>query len=353
MQQQYHIDKHWRVGRIVTFQHCTEQYKCEMSGGSDEDDEWGCDCVHSPLMAEVLEVNGSWATVRLLDVYVTHRITERLIEGEHHQIICVPMMHAVASMCATQYRHADEREQFRLLLASKLEHLIFRTVATINTHNDPPVELYRLVHDGTSMGYTRAELVPRWAHASVDVRQPVIAKYGHYDGRTGKQPLRDNDPYGGTSIYYASHSRHGGRYGELDLRGDCKFGGGRNMTDLKDPLVAPHRDQILCGKVAVNDKGLYYKRWFLCSPQFLYLVTMLRRGYSIESREMILKRTDCSCYGSAGGNAGIYEQNAISGDNLYWHIAAYVMGTVEEPTLQVKRLIRLVNPVASICNNIK
>jgi len=306
-------------------------------------------------MAEVLEMNEQWATVRLLDAYINnssssngygHNITEhRLVKEEEHQIICVPALHAVASMCATRYRHADAREQFRWLLASKLDHLVFRTVHTINTHGDPPVELYRVVYDAATES-TRTELVPPRERATMDTRQPVVAKYGHYDGRTGKPSIRDNDPYRGTSIYYASHSKQGGRYGELDLHGDCKFKTG-TTTDLKEPLVAPQRGHILCGKVAVNEKGLYYKRWFICSPQFLYLATMLRRGHSVESRELILKRTDCSCYGG-GGDAniiGAYEQDAISGDNLYRDIAAYVTGASEEPSLPVRRLIRLVNPV--------
>lgn len=369
-----HIRKHWQVGRIVLFRHCTQEWICETpvewTQCNDTDDETIAknnqkDCQHHAMLGEVLELNGGYATVHLMGLHYIERASGNQ-GGSGGAVICVPVRDACCSAPSLDYRLSSPRDQFRLMLLSKLDHLVFRQVRYVNLRHKRPVTAQCYWIDPQSLEFRYKPL--NTANVTCLMQQDpslVVGKtlhltYDQYDGRTTAFPQRPNDCYAGQEIYFGSYSEHGSQYRDLEFtEHGIYFNGARGKVDRAAPLCG----QLIAGSVANNYRGLYYKKWFLCSPQLFNLVVLLRQGCVASglSSQQALDQVDCARhisfklastgeYQEGGGlkeryealHCYDYEWASLSGFDIYRHIVAYLMGG--EPSDQVYRMIKWLTP---------
>jgi hypothetical protein len=95
----------------------------------------------------------------------------------------------------------------------------------------------------------------------------IRGKYRNYYGFTTSCTVRDNDPYGGGEIFFSKKC-----HSELNLGFEPTGRFSRLHSELTWP---PRSGQLICGLVEKGEKGLFYRKWFVCSRQFLTLWTMI------------------------------------------------------------------------------
>lgn len=95
----------------------------------------------------------------------------------------------------------------------------------------------------------------------------IRGKYRNYYGFTTSSTVRDNDPYGGGEIFFSKKC-----HSELNLGFEPTGRFSRLHSELTWP---PRSGQLICGLVEKGEKGLFYRKWFVCSRQFLTLWTMI------------------------------------------------------------------------------
>lgn len=156
----------------------------------------------------------------------------------------------------------------RLVLKRLWKDLIFREVKTVKT-KDPVLVTHQYINNS---GFVRSEkfrniqealdTVPPSYHKNIQIR------YRDYYGFTTDRIVRNNDIYYDQEIFFSRKC-----YGELNLTGGkitAKFPSRRGFS-----MIPPRKKQYVCGLVGKGEKGLFYRKWFVCSKEFLILWTMI------------------------------------------------------------------------------
>jgi len=99
-------------------------------------------------------------------------------------------------------------------------------------------------------------------------RKKCMQEKGKYHGFTNKRALRKDDNWNDKSIYFNPKG-----YFELDALNKGTWEWFRPHNDQVYQI--PYQGDLICGIVKNGDKGPYFEKWFLCSEQFMKLVTLL------------------------------------------------------------------------------
>lgn len=156
----------------------------------------------------------------------------------------------------------------RLALKHLWKNFIFREVKTTKCSNLLYVE-YRYI---SKVGFERVKRFPSieeaYSNISYEYHKNIVPCYEDYYGFTTEKSIRNNDNYYDKEIFFSKKC-----YSELDWS--------KNPTG--DFLVnergfnneRPSAGQLICGIVENGEKGLFFRKWFVCSREFLTLWTMV------------------------------------------------------------------------------
>ena len=194
----------------------------------------------------------------------------------------------------------------RLVLKEVWKDLIFREVKTVKT-KEQLVITYEYVNDS---GFVRTEQfqtleeafnqVPRDKHKNIHIH------YDDYFGFTTCRAIRNNDIYCNQEVFFSRKC-----YGELNLNDQIINGNFSLRRGFNS--IPPRKKQYICGLVEMGEKGLFYRKWFICSKEFLTLWTMICEpdhyslknknddgSYTTKSFDQILNELDTSGYNICG-----------------------------------------------------
>jgi hypothetical protein len=156
----------------------------------------------------------------------------------------------------------------RIALKHLWKNFIFREVKTTKTSGLLHVE-YRYI---SKVGFERAKrfrsVEEAYKNISFDYHRNIVPCYEDYYGFTTEKAVRNNDIYYDKEIFFSKKC-----YSELDL--------GKNPTgdffvnERGFNYEAPKPGQLICGIVENGEKGLFFRKWFICSREFLTLWTMI------------------------------------------------------------------------------
>ncbi len=156
----------------------------------------------------------------------------------------------------------------RLILKDLWKLFIFREVKTIKA-KDPYLVTYQYVNNS---GFVRTEKYRNLSEAQRKVpyenNRNIEVHYRDYFGFSTDQTIRNNDIYYNQEIFFSKKC-----YGELNLDGKTITGEFSSRRGFK--TVPPRAKQYICGLVEHGEKGLFYRKWFICSKEFLTLWTMI------------------------------------------------------------------------------
>jgi hypothetical protein len=194
----------------------------------------------------------------------------------------------------------------RLALKHLWKDFIFREVKTTKCGNIKYAE-YKYI---SKCGFERIKRFPTLekAKSSIDFEyhKNIAVYYEDFFGFTTDKSLQYNDAYSDQEIFFSKKC-----YCELDW---SKNPTGDFLVNEKGfNEVAPLTDAWICGTVENGEKGLFYRKWFVCSKEFFTLWTMVcdpnddslyeykKNGDFIEKKKIkdfptLLKELDTSHY---------------------------------------------------------
>lgn len=231
----------------------------------------------------------------------------------------------------------------RLLLKEIWKHFIFREVKTIKA-KDPYMTSYQYVNNS---GFVRSEKYRNLTDAQRKVpyehKNNIQVHYRDYFGFTTDRTIRNNDIYYNQEIFFSKKC-----YGELNLNNAHITGEFSYRRGFK--TVPPRAKQYICGLVEHGEKGLFYRKWFACSKEFLTLWTMICEPdhYSLKykkdntfvtkSLEDILTELDTSHYDTTNTELPVDEQQKRFKVHNIEYQALYI------PDLYKKVILAIFNP---------
>lgn len=156
----------------------------------------------------------------------------------------------------------------RLALKNLWCNFIFREVKTTKCNNLLHVEYNYVGKNGFAKIKRYKTLEEAFSKVPSEFHHNIVPCYSEYYGFTTDKAIRNNDVHYDREIFFSKKS-----YVELDWSanptGDFLFNErGYNARN-------PQPDSLICGIVENGEKGLFYRRWFLCSREFLTLWTMI------------------------------------------------------------------------------
>ena len=152
----------------------------------------------------------------------------------------------------------------RVVLKNMWKNLIFREIKTVKTKKIEAVHYKYINGDGLSR--TRIfnnldialRLVPRKYHRNIQT------SYEDYYGFSTDAVVQPSDPYDDKEIFFSKKC-----HTEINMET------GLFQNERSTNKYPPVRGQYICGLVENGEKGLFFRKWFLCSPQFLILWIMI------------------------------------------------------------------------------
>ena len=189
----------------------------------------------------------------------------------------------------------------RLLLKEKWKNFIFREVKTAKSRDQFSVT-YNYLNESGFVRYERfAGLLEAQRVVPYELSKNIQIHYKDYFGFTTDQIIRNNDIYSNQEIFFSKKC-----YSELNLNGEVITGEFTGRRGFK--TIPPKPKQYICGLVENGEKGLFYRKWFICSQEFLTLWTMIcesdhfslktKRNGNLVTKNLseILKELDTSHY---------------------------------------------------------
>ena len=157
----------------------------------------------------------------------------------------------------------------RLALKHIWKDLIFREVKTTKSSNIRGV-YYNYINKS---GFPRTKKFSSYEDAvrnvEPDYHRNIRVHYDEYFGFTGDRVVRNNDPYYDKEIFFSKKC-----YSELDWA-DKHPTGDFLLNERAFNHVPPKPGSLICGLVENGEKGLFFRKWFVCSREFLLLWTMI------------------------------------------------------------------------------
>ena len=156
----------------------------------------------------------------------------------------------------------------RLSLKQIWKNLVFREVKTV-IPGDVLYAEYRYI---SPTGFEQIQRFPTLAEAQKNISprhyDNIVVHYKEYYGFTTDQSLVKQDLHYDKEIFFSKKC-----YCKLDWTenptGDFVFG------DKEDHTLPPLPDSLICGIVETGEKGLFFRKWFVCSRQFWILWAMV------------------------------------------------------------------------------
>ncbi len=167
----------------------------------------------------------------------------------------------------------------RLIIKDIWKDLIFREVKTVK-NKDESMVTYDYINDS---GFVRTKtfdtIDEAFKKVPVDKHCNIHIHYRDYFGFTTHRAIRNNDIYCNQEIFFSRKC-----YGELNLNNKTITGNFSLRRGYKS--VPPQKKQYVCGLVETGEKGLFYRKWFICSEEFLKLWTMIcePEHYSLKNK---------------------------------------------------------------------
>jgi len=156
----------------------------------------------------------------------------------------------------------------RISLKHLWKNLVFREVKTTKYSNLLYVE-YRYIN---KIGFERAKrfnnIEEAYNNISSEYHKNIIPCYTDYFGFTTEKSIRNNDNYYDREIFFSKKC-----YSELNWSSNPTGDFIIDERGFNDE--PPHSGQLICGIVENGEKGLFFRKWFVCSMQFLTLWTMV------------------------------------------------------------------------------
>ena len=156
----------------------------------------------------------------------------------------------------------------RLALKHLWKDFIFREVKVTKCNNLLHVDYHYVGKTGFEKVKRFRNLQDAETNISTDYHTNIVPSYGEYFGFTTDKALRNNDNYYDKEIFFSKKC-----YSELDWSN--KPTGDFVTEDRWFNNQPPRSDSLVCGIVENGEKGLFYRKWFVCSPEFLTLWTMV------------------------------------------------------------------------------
>lgn len=156
----------------------------------------------------------------------------------------------------------------RLALKNLWRNLIFREVKITKQHLLKHVD-YKYLNKYGLERHNRF-LTMEEAHLKINPQyhKNLHPCYAEYYGFTKNKFIRSNDTYDDKEIFFSKKC-----YCELD------FSDNPTADFILDERgfnhVPPSTDTLICGIVENGEKGLFFRKWFVCSSEFLTLWTMV------------------------------------------------------------------------------
>jgi len=206
----------------------------------------------------------------------------------------------------------------RLTLKHLWKDLVFREVKTTKNAN----LLYADYHYVNSSGFERirrfSSLNEAYSNISSEYHKNIVPYYDDFFGFTMDKAIRNNDHYYDHEIFFSKKC-----YCELDWSSNPT--GDFIVNRKKMNLTSPIPDTLICGIVENGEKGLFFRKWFVCSKEFFTLWTMVcdpnddslkepsniiddeirikgewikkgKREKKVKSLDKLLQELDTSCY---------------------------------------------------------
>lgn len=188
----------------------------------------------------------------------------------------------------------------RLALKHIWKNLTFREVKTVKCSELMYAE-YRYVSDN---GFERCKrfssLEKAYEYISPEYHHNIIPHYKDFFGFTTEEALRFNDIYSDKEIFFSKKC-----YCELDWGENPSGDFAVKERGFND--VPPLSETLICGIVENGEKGLFFRKWFCCSKEFLTLWTM------------VCNPTDPSLY-KKSPNINSYNWSSDEADKIAWKI---------------------------------
>lgn len=198
--------------------------------------------------------------------YIQPKINEDMMDIGYiftpMNLIFINHNNIISHCCQTKLKNMTFLEGLKQIWSK----LIFRTVKTIIKNSDE-LEIVEYVHIDENKKI-QIDIYPTLKEAFHKVpkkyHRNIRGRYKEYYGFTTLSDIRQNDIYSGKEIFFSKKS-----HSELDLE-TGKFN--KNKCDNTWP---PRKNQLICGIPEQGEKGLFFRKWFICSRQFLTLWTMM------------------------------------------------------------------------------
>ena len=156
----------------------------------------------------------------------------------------------------------------RLALKNIWKDFIFREVKITKCNNLLYVDYKYIGKTGFEKIKRFKSLNDAYSNISSEYNHNIIPYYGDFFGFTTDKAIRHNDHYYDKEIFFSKKC-----YCELDFSANPT--GDFMTTERGFNDEPPLSDALICGIVENGEKGLFYRKWFICSYEFLTLWTMV------------------------------------------------------------------------------
>lgn len=159
----------------------------------------------------------------------------------------------------------------RIALKHLWKDLVFREIKTTKCESrDLKYVQYHYINKSGFVRIKRFRTLDQ-ALSSVDPKhhKNITVHYAEYYGFTFDKAIRNNDKYFDREIFFSKKC-----YGELDFTDKTPTGDFLlNERGFND--IPPRPGSLVCGLVENGEKGLFFRKWSICSREFLQLWTMI------------------------------------------------------------------------------
>jgi len=159
----------------------------------------------------------------------------------------------------------------RLALKHIWSDFIFREVKVSKCSNLLYVEYRYIGKTGFEKVKRFKTLEEAYANISPEYHHNIVPCYADYYGFTTSKAIRNNDIHVDREIFFSKKC-----YVELDWSNKPT---GDFMEDRIYNNEVPLSEALVCGIVENGEKGLFFRKWFICSREFLTLWTMVCDPY--------------------------------------------------------------------------
>lgn len=208
----------------------------------------------------------------------------------------------------------------RLVLKTLWKDIIFRKVKIVKPCNIVKIRQNYI----NSSGFLRIKTVK--SIDNLDNLDNYQMQCYNYFGFTDKNKLRTNDIHNDKEIFFSKKC-----YSELNLN-IKPITGDFSTNNFKN--VLPKDNSYICGLVENGEKGLFYRKWFICSKEFMTLWTIfcdsshesLKLNNNPKTWDRLMLDLDTNKYSNESFNV---EKCAIYTPNIYQIIAKTLFDNID------------------------